>query len=84
VKKVHLFFGGRKFRHFRWQTKAVRDVDRVRATAFSATRNRSHRIFVVTMPLNGDRTRPACRFRRLAENSTPPSFSAPFGEGQYV
>ena len=33
------------------------------------------------MLLNGDRTRPACSFRRLAENFVQPTFSAPFGGG---
>jgi hypothetical protein len=40
-------------------------------------------ILAGTMQLNGDRTRPACRFRRLAENIVSPSFSTLFGEGQY-
>ena len=35
-----------------------------------------------TMRLNGDGARPACRFRRLAENFVKPTFSASFGEGQ--
>ena len=35
-----------------------------------------------TIRLTGDRTRPACRFRRPAENIVPPTFPAPSGPGR--